>query len=111
MEASVSEMDFQKNDNNKRYNSWEDMKYDVAGKILEILDLTVSDYEMVQMLPSKLAAACLAAGRKLTKIEIWTSELALLTNYLFKDIEQLMLALLKCHLDLVDSCLSTSLSE
>lgn len=101
LEASVSESDFQKSD--KQFNSSSDMKYAVASRVLEILDLSVNDYEMVQMLPSKLAAGCLAAGRKLTQIEnVWSTELALLTNYLFKDIEQLMQALLKYHSELVE---------
>lgn len=96
VEASVSDADYQKSD--KQFNSSIDMKQAVAGRVLEILDLTLNDYEMVQMLPSKLAAACLAAGRKLTGIEnVWSTELALLTHYLFKDIEQLMQALLKCY--------------
>lgn len=107
LEASVSELDFQKS--SKLFNSCADLKVAVAGRVLEILDLTVNDYEMVQMLPSKLAAGCLAAGRKLTGIEnVWTTELALLTNYLFKDIEQLMQALLKCHSELVGINTSTS---
>lgn len=111
LEASVSELEFQKGNNNKHYSSWDDMKCDVANRVLEILDLSVNDYEMVQMLPSKVAAACLAAGRNLSKIDnVWTTELALLTNYLFKDIEQLMLALLKSHTELTNCILSTSVS-
>lgn len=109
LEASVSESDFEKGDNNKRYNTWADMKSDIAHRVLEILDVSVNDYEIVQMLPSKVAAACLAAGRNLSRIEnAWTTELALLTNYLFKDIEQLMVLLLKCHTELMNSILPTS---
>ncbi|KAG4070609.1 hypothetical protein HA402_013529 [Bradysia odoriphaga] len=110
MEASVSESDYQKSD--KQYNCCADLKAAVAGRILEILDLTINDYEMVQMLPSKLSAAVLAAGRKLVNIEnVWTTELALLTNYLFKDIEQLMQALIKCHSELAESSSSTTMSN
>lgn len=102
MEACVSESDYQKS--GKQYNCCEDLKSAVAIRVLEILDLTINDYEMVQMLPSKLSAACIAAGRKLVHIEnVWSTELVLLTNYLFKDIEQLMQALLKCHSDLVNN--------
>lgn len=102
IEASVSELDFQRNDHNQRYNSWTHMKLVVADRVLEILDLSINDCEMVQMLPSKLAAACLAAGRWMCQLEnVWTTELALLTNYLFKDIEQLMLTLLKCRFELI----------
>lgn len=107
LEASVSEADYQKSD--KQFNSCTEMKSFVASRVLEILDLTANDYDMVQMTPSKLAASCLAAGRKLTRIDnVWTTELALLTNYLFKDIEQLMQALLKCYSDITDSIASTS---
>lgn len=110
MEASVSECDYQKSD--KQYNCCADLKFAVASRILEILDLTINDYEMVQMLPSKLSAACLAAGRKLAHIEnVWTTELALLTNYLFKDIEQSMQALLKHHSELVENTSSTTISN
>lgn len=110
LEASVSEVDFQKCDN--QFNSSKDMKCAVACHVLEILDSTINDYEMVQMLPSKLAAGCLAAGRKLSRIEnVWTTELALLTNFLFKDIEQLMQALLKCHSELADANSSTPMSK
>ncbi len=110
LEASVSESDYQKSD--KQYNCLADLKFAVACRVLEILDLTVNDYEMVQMLPSKLSAACVAAGRKLARIEnVWSTELALLTNYLFKDIEQLMQALLKCHSELVDANSLSSLSK
>lgn len=98
IEAIVSESDLSKTDIDNQIKSFADLKFTVAGRVLEVLDLTVNDYEMVQMLPSKLSAACLAAGRKLSGIEnVWTTELVLLTNYLFKDIEPLMLVLVKCH--------------
>lgn len=109
LEASVSESDFEKS--GKQFNSFTEMKHVVACRVLEVLDLTVSDYEMVQMLPSKLAAACLAAGRKLSRIEnVWSTELALLTNYLFKDIEEMMKILLKCYFELIESNLTESIT-
>ncbi|KAJ6643646.1 Cyclin-J [Pseudolycoriella hygida] len=96
IEASINETDFQKCD--QRFNSYVDMKAAVASLVLEVLDLILNDREMVQILPSKSSAACIAAGRKLAGIEnVWTTELALLTNYLFKDIEQLTQDLMNCH--------------
>lgn len=102
IEASVSEWDYQNSD--KRYNSCADLKFAVAGSVFELLDMTVNDCDMVQMLPSKLSAACLAAARNLNQIEnIWTTELVLLTNYLFKDIERVMMALLKNYDEWIES--------
>lgn len=77
------------------YNSFMDLKKNVADLVIEFLEITLLDIKLVQAVPSKLAAACLVAARYTAKINIyWPKHLIELTKYIYDEINDCFIQLI-----------------
>lgn len=83
IEGIVDDRDYEaSNKNLTRFHSLMAMKRELTDLALEFVDLILLNLYMVQDLPSKMAAACLAAARCTLEVgEVWPYHLLILTKY------------------------------
>lgn len=112
IEGIVDEYDYALKENYVRFNSLAGMKRVVADLAFEYLDLMLSDCNMLQDVPSKMAAACLAAARYSINIgNVWNNHLLQLTKYQYEDIEFAMHRLVQVRLNYLDNYLRNTLND
>lgn len=101
IEGIVDDSDYDRSNTNLyRFHSLMAMKRELADLALEFVELILSNVYMMQELPSKMAAACLAAARSTLEVgEVWPKHLLILTNYSLNEIgsQQLQLQLLRLN--------------
>lgn len=74
-------------ENRTRFHSLMAMKRELTDLALEFVDLTLLNVYMMQELPSKMAAACLAAARCTLEVgEAWPYHLKIMTKYSLNEI-------------------------
>lgn len=88
IEGIVDDCDFDvSNESHKRFHSLMAMKRELTDLALEFLDLILLNLYMVHEVPSKMAAACLAAARCTLAVGvIWPYHLMIITKYSLNEI-------------------------
>lgn len=88
IEGIVDDCDFEgSNTNSTRFHSLMAMKRKLTDLALEFVDLMLLNLHMMQELPSKMAAACVAAARCTLEIgEVWPYHLLIITKYSLSEI-------------------------
>lgn len=112
IEGIVNECDYSLNENCNRFNCLASMKRTAADMAFEYLEVMLFDCNMLQDVPSKMAAACLAAARHTLNIgNIWSNYLTELTKYTYEDITIAMQQLVHARLNAIDNILQKSLNN
>lgn len=96
IEAIVDEFDFVQIVHTGRFAHFDAMKLAVIERAVEFLDATLNESHLLQILPSIVAASCLAAARESLNIgQMWSASLQRLTRYTAIEIRQCVDTLLR----------------
>lgn len=96
IEAVVDECDYIQIVHTGRFSHFNAMKLVVIERAIEFLDATLNESHLMQILPSIVAASCLAAARESLNIgQMWTPTLQRLTRYTADEIRQCVDTLLR----------------
>jgi hypothetical protein len=77
----------QNEDLKEKFTHFKNLREAARNLFFEFLDLSLSDCEVSQDIPSKVAAACIVAARRhLELLPLWPVELSKITKYTYKEL-------------------------
>lgn len=85
----------------QEYAAYGDLKLEASCLIMQFEDICLGNLEFINTKPSLIAASVIASTRKVLKLPLWSSELATMTRYDYKDMRDSIIELIHKRMKIV----------